>query len=923
VRLNLLGNIEVIGREDCPLAIGGTKQKTLLAVLGSSYQMQVSSGRLIDALWESQPPQDPLNTLQHYVGRLRSLLDPGRTGVVESIGGGYVLHVETDVSLVETAAGDGRRCLADGRPEAALGFFDHALSFWRGEPFADLSPVGFVQPEVVRLDELHVSILEDRFEAALACGQHHSLVPELNAAAARYPLRERICGLLMIALYRSGRQADALRAYQQARATTVERLGLEPSSELGRIEERILLQDPALTELAVHRSGSSLRGPGTSFVGRSALVTQLTNHLRNYRLVTLTGPAGIGKTRLAIETLRNPQLHFGSGIWTVDLEEASKETLLERIASVLPVSRGGTGDLEEAIFAYLEHRDALILFDGCERLSNVIAIFVTRLLERCPGTTFLVTSQSRLGCAHEVVVNVPPLDLTTPAGESTGLCESVELFVQRGRDAFPAIDASEDTLDSAARICAAVDGVPLAIELAAARLRSLNPQQIEAGLVDRFALLTRQARHLPARHRSLRAALDWSFGLLDDDSRRLMCQLGVFAGTFDLDAVAAVLTRPISSPMELVQTLIDFSLVQRESELRGNARYRLLDSVREYARESMTAAESTRLRVSHAHHYAVMAENADRGLRSGDNQTWLSTVEENSDNFRAALESTVSGAADGDVGLRLAARLGRYWDWTGALTEGRHWLRLAVELDSSHPDRALAHLWLSYFEAEAGDLPKAREHAEAAVTNASPEHLSPALGALSLVERQEGDTAGAYALAVRSNQQADSQRQPWFSAWSESLAAMAALELGNLECARDHSARAQIAFLRIADRRGEGWCLALQALAAGDSATAAEKAGDALMLAHSAGDEHTMEWMLRLLAATSFRGGAFESAVELLSSAESLAERRGGSSAPAVLGDQALLMRRLQHNLEDDVFDSAWLRGERLALSEALRLPGP
>ena len=404
---------------------------------------------------------------------------------------------------------------------------------WRGPPLSDLAFESFAQGEIARLEELRLAALERRFERDLADGRHADLIGQLTAALREHPLRERFTAQLMLALYRAGRQADALAAFQDARSRLVEELGLEPGEELKALQRRILEHDPALDLATRARRRTSLPASPSSFVGRRRELEHLRELLqrRGPRLLTLTGAGGTGKTRLALEIARRLEDGFADGACFVPLAAVGDgELVAPAIAQALGVRPGPGQSIAEALKAFVRERDLLLILDNFEHLLDAAPI-VSELLAAAPELTVLATSRTYLNLYGESEYAVPPLGLEV---------EAISLFAERARAARTDFAPTDGNAAAIAAICARLDGLPLAIELAAARIRTLSPAEILARLERRLELLTGGPRDVHARQRTLRDTLRWSYDLLPAREQRLFARLGVFAGGWSARAADAV-----------------------------------------------------------------------------------------------------------------------------------------------------------------------------------------------------------------------------------------------------------------------------------------------------------------------------------------------------------------------------------------------
>jgi predicted ATPase/DNA-binding SARP family transcriptional activator len=669
----LLGPVEV-EQDGHVVAVGGRRQRALLAHLLLHANTVVPRDRLIDALWGERPPDTAANALQVAVHGLRKLLGADR---IVTRGSGYLLRVETGELDLERFGALAERARSEPHA-AASATLREALALWRGAALADVGEVPFAAAEEARLEELHLAALEERIAADLALGRHAELVPELERLVAEHPFRERLRREHMLALYRSGRQADALEAFQQARRTLVDELGLDPGPELQELERAILRQDAALA-LPAARARSSIPAPLTPLVGRRLELAALTSLVRSgqARLLTLTGPGGTGKTRLALESAWELVSDFSDGVVFVDLAPiADPELVGAQILAALEVDEQPDRRVVETIKDALRGRNLLLLLDNFEGVVDA-APLVTELLAAAPELKALVTSRVVLHLSGEHEYPVPPLalpDLEHDSVDGLARSEAVELFAARARAVSPGFGLTAANARVVAAICVALDGLPLAIELAAARTRELAPEEMLERLGSRLELLTTGPRDVPARQRTLRATLDWSFDLLDDDEQRLLARLAVFSGGATLEAAEAV----CGADLEALEALVDKSLLRREETEGTEQRFRLLETVREYGLERLgERGETDELRRRHAEHFRYLAERSAAELSAGRPSSEVyESLEADLDNIRTALGW--ADEADPELMLQLAGLLKLFWRVRGHLDEGRRWLESAL-----------------------------------------------------------------------------------------------------------------------------------------------------------------------------------------------------------------------------------------------------
>jgi predicted ATPase/DNA-binding SARP family transcriptional activator len=702
----LLGPLEV-ARDGRALAIGGARQRALLALLLLHANELVPRERLIDGLWGEEPPETAPNALQVAVHALRKLL--GRERIVTR-GQGYLLRVEPGELDLERFERLVERARAEG-PAAAAETLREALALWRGRALGDLADPPFAWAERERLDELRLAALEQRLEADLALGRHAELVAELEALSGEHPYRERLRQLLMLALYRTGRQAEALEVYQQARRTLVDDLGIDPTPELQELERAILRHDPALA-VPAPRPKTNVPAPLTPLVGRQLELTAVTALMRSndLRLLTLTGPGGIGKTRLAVHAALELLADFRDGVFFVDLSPLRDADLVaQQILGALEVAEQPGRPVAATLKEALREKQLLLVLDNFEHVVEAGPL-VTELLASAAGVKSLVTSRAVLHVSGEHEYPVPPLPLPEVArggAEPLARNEAVKLFAARARAVAHGFQVTPENAPSVAAICVALDGLPLAIELAAARTRMLPPEAMFERLSERLDLLTAGPRDAPARQRTLRAALDWSFELLDAEERRLFARVAVFSGGCILEAAEAV----CDARVDVLSSLVDESLVRREETHDAEPRFRMLETIREYALERLEdSGETERLGRRHADYYRALVEAAAEETRMGAGAAGVyARLESDLDNLRGAL-AWADAAGASELALEIAGALKLFWRVRGHLGEGRRWLETALAHagDDATPARARALEAVGALAQRSGDYAAAR-----------------------------------------------------------------------------------------------------------------------------------------------------------------------------------------------------------------------
>ncbi|GAA2470818.1 BTAD domain-containing putative transcriptional regulator [Streptomyces mauvecolor] len=627
MRYLLLGPMGIDGAETAP---AGPRLRSLLAFLALNAGHTVPAERLVDALYGDEPPAGAPGALQSQVSRLR------KSVAIEYGPAGYRLVADpedVDVLRFEQLARDGARAREAGDPGRAAVLLREALGLWRGPALADLAHAPFAAAQSARLEELRAGAVEELAEAELALGGDPSeLLPWLREAVAAHPLRERLRGQLMRALRRGGRGAEALAEYETARTLLAEELGTDPSPELAAVHLSILRGEEARTAPA-----SRLPAQLTSFVGRDSELAVLVRLLGSSRLVTLIGTGGTGKTRLALEAAAR----LPGEVCFVDLSAATRTALAVRGA--LGLRDSGADDPEAALVEALRDRAVLLILDNCEQIVEDAAALTHRLLSHCPGLRVLATSREALGITGESLRPVGPLDTDA----------AVRLFADRAVAVRPDFELDDSNSRTVQGICDSLDGLPLAVELAAARLRQLPLAEIADRLDDRFRLLSRGDRTKPERHRTLRAVVEWSWSLLGDEEREFAARLTVFAGGATAEAAGRVCGAGPDAE-DLLASLTDKSLVEAEA-----GRYRMLETIRAYASEQLPLSSRELVDAAHTAYFLELAEAADPELRSADQLRWLERLSAEHANLRAALVRATR--EDRPSALRLLTALSSFW----------------------------------------------------------------------------------------------------------------------------------------------------------------------------------------------------------------------------------------------------------------------
>ncbi|WP_037669198.1 BTAD domain-containing putative transcriptional regulator [Streptomyces griseus] len=714
VRYRILGTTQALRTDGTSVAVGGARLRALLTVLALRAGRTVPAGLLVEEVWDGAPPADAPSALQALVGRLRRALG---ADAVASVDGGYRLAAppdDVDLHRFDRLATDGSRALADGDPGKAAVILDDALGLWQGPALADLPDR---TAEAARWEARRLDALRARHTAALALGQAEQSLPELTALCDAHPLDEPLQALRLRSLRAAGRTAEALAAYEHVRRLLADRLGSDPGPELRALHGELLSpaehvpESPGASPAAratapdLHLTQPPPAPPGnlrarlTSFVGREADIEAIRGDITATRLVTLLGPGGAGKTRLSQEAAETVRDAARDGVWLAELAPvedpaAVPEAVLTAIGARETVLHGAGAEgmraaapdrYDDPVERLVEHcarRRMILVLDNCEHVVDAAARLVEELLARCPELTVLATSREPLGVPGELLRPVEPLPEPI----------ALRLLAERGASAQPGFRVADDP-EACAEICRRLDGLPLGIELAAARLRMLTPRQIADRLDDRFRLLTSGSRTVLPRQQTLRAVVDWSWDLLDEDERDVLRRLSVFAGGCDLAAAEAV-CGPVA--LDALGSLVDKSLVVAAPAADGTMRYRLLETVAEYAGERLDeAGQRTPAERAHLTYYRELARTTDPLLRGPRQRTAIARLELEYENVRTALRHAVA-ARDEQEGLCLVLSLVWYWQMRDLRIEARTWCCEVMALGPDPfgvPVRRAAPVW--------------------------------------------------------------------------------------------------------------------------------------------------------------------------------------------------------------------------------------
>ncbi|MCW2527960.1 MAG: transcriptional regulator, winged helix family [Pseudonocardiales bacterium] len=701
VQISILGPVEV-SNDGVAIAVAGARVRALLVRLALGYGRTVSANELIDTIWSENPPADAANALQSLVSRLRRTL--GSAGSVLQVPGGYRLDVssdDVDARRFIVAARAGRASLRSGSFEAAAGTLRSALAMWRGPALVDLDPL---PPAADELAELRLGALEDRVEADIEGGRALDVVGELEALAAANPLRERLTGLLMSALAHSGRPAEALSAYERVRRYLADELGSDPSAELQQAHLE-LLRGQARPEAQRPRHRTNLRAQRTTFLGRADEAKRIAGLLESSRLVSIIGPGGSGKTRLAGVVAGEFVDAMDDGVWLVELAPVTDP------ANVAPAVLSSLGlrankilernqdrvaaNASDRLLDLLADAECLLVIDNCEHLITAVAELADLLIAHSPSLRILTTSREPLGIDGEALCLLPPLLLPPVDASAVDALDwpSVQLFSDRAAAVSADFSINDQTVGAVVEIVRRLDGLPLAIELAAARLRVMPVGEIANRISDRFRLLTGGSRAAMPRHRTLRAVVEWSWELMTPAEQRLAERLAIFPSGATVESATAVCANTYQPGEhiaadglltaedipELLSTLVDKSLLQVTDA--NGLRYRMLETIREYGAEQLAdRGEIMAVRQAHAQYFSDLVHEADRWLRRAEQVPWLRRLESERDNILAALRF-LGESGDSWATIELALKLGMHWTLLNSHAEAASWLRFALEVE--------------------------------------------------------------------------------------------------------------------------------------------------------------------------------------------------------------------------------------------------
>jgi len=705
------------------------------------------------------------------------------------------------------------------------------------------------------------------------------------------------------------------------------------------LTERFALSQVAAPAPAAETAHHNLPLQLTRFIGRETVVDEVRALVSTSRLVTLIGPGGAGKTRLSLQVAHDLLSTFADGAWFVELAPITEAALIaSTVATTLGLHEEAGQSIAATVIDQLRARQTLLILDNCEHLVQAAAKFVDSLLRSCPALHVIASSREGLGVAGEVLYRVPPLAAPDPKHlptlDTLAQYDAVKLFVDRAASVKPGFALTAQNAAAIAQICARLDGIPLAIELAAARAKLLMPDQIAARLDDRFRLLTSGSRTALPRQQTLRAAIDWSFDLLTAEERSLMRRLGVFIGGWTLESAEAICAGDgldAYAVLDLVESLLNKSMIAADLEHGHEARYRMLDTMREYARDKLNdAGESERVQRRHFDFFLNLAAAAEpKLLRGRDQASWLDRLESERDNLRAALE-WASTSNQISAAMQLATALGSFWNERGYFQEGRQWLEAGLAHRNTLPPDVLAHTLraAARLAGRQGDFDRAEAYAQESVTVwrelGDKAQLARALNTLAAVRSEHGDVAGSAAFNEEVLQLSRALNDEWGVAQALSDVGWSAVFLG--EYARGTPLLEES--LALQRKRQDTFGIAWSALALGvarflqgqlDPAEALMT--ESLRLFGTLHNQWYVAGCLEIIAAIAGARQHYPRAAQLLGAHDRLVEAMGAKIP--VFWERTIrtpLLAQLNAVLDEATFKAEWTSGHALTLDQSIAL---
>lgn len=959
--IKVLGPLEVLG-DGAPVELGSPRHREVLAALVVDAGRVVSTDAILERVWGDAGRGGNLTNLHGVISRLRGRLrESGSDVEVATVPPGYRLDVPPgglDASAFLDLLAAARATRSAGELVPAREQVGRGLDLWRGPAYADIAQP-FAQADAARLDGQRLAALELAADLDLALGRHEEVTQQLPALVAEHPLRESLRGHLILALYRSGRQSDALAQYDDVRRQLAEELGLDPGPQLRRLHQRILEQDqdllvvpeatvPAPT-VAVPAAApapvtsvpappdlrSDVVPPSSPLLGREQEIDYVRSLLEgsSQRLVTLTGLGGVGKTRLAFAVAEASRSAYRDGVVVVSLAPVGDPgSVLPEVARALGLAGVEAVDAGAAVTEHLRSRELLLVLDNLEHLLPSAAS-LSRLVASCPELTVLVTSRTVLRVRGEVQYQVPPLPVPGPEeSDPVVLARSaaVALFVERAGAVVAGYRL--DGLDAAnaaaiGTICRRLAGLPLAIELAAARVRLMPPATMLARLDQVMA--ADGARDLPRRQRTMRAAITWSYDLLTPEEQQLFRRLSVFAGGFTLEAVEGVAgDLPALSTLE---ALVEHSLVLPDADHPDLARFRMLEPIAQYADALLVDEERLTARAAHRLHFRVLAGQLEPAYRGPGTIAALAVTGREHANFVAAMES---GLADGDADLSgwLAWDLWLFWWLRGALLEGRRISTAVLAGDVADDVRTRVLAVQGAMTFAQGDLLAAREAwtagdglGESTGDGVGRAHNRGGMGLVALGEGDLDGAARAFEETIALCEEVGSGRE-WM--WTLSQVWLGTVSLLQGDTARA-SSQVELALDAARERRDPLavyitlFTAAQIALSVGDPGTARRQVEEGIRLSLDTGDMANLAYFLETLAVVESLDGSHHRVAVLQGAAARLRATVGANVYGYYKPDEALLTGAFEQarvGLGDPAYDAALREGQELSLDGVVAL---
>ena len=935
MRVHLLGRFEVRTGERVVIDASWHrgKAKALVKLLALQANRSLHREQVLDIIWPHLAPAAAANSLRKNLHYLRAAFaQHGMGAPVVGLNRNMVVlapEVWVDTDAFRRQAAEARESVSDPQ------LYERALSIYGGDLLPGDLYEHWTEPHREEMCRLRDELLWDLAQLHVATGQTRLAEERLRELLRVDPLREEAYCSLMHLHAEAGSRDKALREYERCREVLERELGVEPSEETERLRRVILEGYLPASARATH--SSNLPTPLTSFIGRERDMAEIQRLLATSRLLTLTGAGGCGKTRLALEVARGVTEEYPDGVWLVDLAALPDPALVPAtVVGALGLCEEPHQALPTTLVDYLQPRHSLLLLDNCEHLITACAQLAETALRACPSLRVLVTSREPLRIAGELTWVVPPLSVPDaqrlPPPEDIARYEAVQLFVERARAVLPDFAIGSQNSPIVAQLCWRLDGIPLAIELAAARVKVLSVEEIDARLDDGFRLLTGGSRTALPRHQTLKATLDWSYDLVSEKEQALFRRLAVFAGGFSLEAAEAVCSGDEIETAEvlgLLTQLVEKSLVVAEPTAEAEVRYRLLETLRQYGWTRLAeSGEASAIQRRHVDTYLALAEQA-KGLvfRGAEQIAWWDRLGQEYDNMRAALRWSID-SGEAEVALRLAAALWAFWFVRGHGSEGQRWLEEALSRGGGASAAARAPALCAAGNLEwwaLGDGERARELCMESIALyrelGDKQDLAFTLGNLGMQVQSQGDHELATTLVTEGLALYRELEDKWGIGMSLNLLAIAAQLRGDHEQAAALRDEGLPILREVGDKEGLAMMLARSGQLAqlqGDHEQATALCAEGLALFRDIGDKRDLPSCLETLAAVASSQGQPERAARLLGAAETVREAGGFALPPAHRAEHDRSVAAVRARLGEEAFASAWAAGRAMTLEEAV-----